>query len=59
MGENRSGILASKFQLFFGRSNHTPKLTVDAILAAIMLHNLFRCKRRESYKPPDFVDELD
>ena len=58
MGENRFGILASKFRFFLGCSNLTPKITVDAILAAIILHNLLRCKCRESYTSPDFV-ELD
>ena len=53
------GILGYRFWLFLGRSNLTPETTVDAILAAATLHNLLRCKSRESYTPPDFVDELE
>ena len=59
MGENGSGILASKFRFFLGRLNFTPKIAADAILATVILHNLPRCKRCELYTSPDFVDELD
>ena len=41
-----------------GRSNLTPETAVDAIFVAVTLHNLLRCKSRESYTPPDFDDEL-
>ena len=58
MGENGFVILASRFWLFLGRSNLTLKIAVDAILAAVILHDLLRCKCRESYTPPDFDDEL-
>ena len=50
--------MACRFRLFFGLSNLTLKIAVDAILAAVILQNLFQCKSRESYTP-DFVDELD
>ena len=59
MVENRFEILGRRFRFFLGLSNFTPKITVDAILAAVILHNLPRCKCRESYTSPDFVDELD
>ena len=59
ISENALGILAGRFRLFFRLSNLTSKVAVDAILAAVILQNLFRCKSRESYTPPDFVDELD
>ena len=37
----------------------TPETAIDAILAAVTLHNLLRCRSHESYTPPDFVDELE
>ena len=59
MGENTFGILGCRFRLFLGRSNLTPETAVDAILAAVTLYNLLRCKSRESYTAPDFVNELE
>ena len=56
--ENAFGSLACRFRLFFGLSNLRSKVAVDAILAAVILQNLFWCKTRESYTH-DFVDELD
>ena len=50
--------MACRFRLFFGLSSLTSKVAVDAILAAVILQNLFRYKSCESYTP-DFVDELD
>ena len=58
VSENALGILACRFRLFFGLSNLTSKVAVDAILAAVVLRNLFRCKSRESCTP-DFDDRLD
>ena len=55
--ENALGILMIRFWFFFGLSNLTEKVAVDAIVAAVILQNLFRCKSCESYTP-DFVDEL-
>ena len=51
--------MACRFRLFFGLSSLTSKVAVDAILAAVILQNLFRYKSRESYTSPNFVDELD
>ena len=48
------GILGWRFCLFLGCSNLTPETAVDAILAAVTLHNLLRCKSCELYTPPDF-----
>ena len=45
--------------MHLGRSNLTPEAAVDAILVAVTLHNLLRCKSRESYTPPDFVEKLE
>ena len=59
MSENPFGILACIFRIFLGRSNLTPEIAVDAILAAVTPHHLLRCKSSESYTPPDFVDKLD
>ena len=59
MSENSFGILGCIFRIFLGRSNLTPKIAVGAILAAVTPHHLLRCKYRESYTPPDFVDKLD
>ena len=41
-----------------GQPNLILETAVDAILAAVTLHNLLQCKSRESYTP-DFVDELE
>ena len=55
VSKNALGILACRFRLFFGLSNLTSKVAVDAILAAVILQNLFRCKSCESCTF-DFVD---
>ena len=59
VSENAFGILGCRFQHFLGRLNLTPETAVDAILAAVTLHNFFQCKSRESYTPPHLVDELE
>ena len=59
VSENAFGILGCWFRLFLERSNLTSETAVDAILAAVTLHNLLQCKSRESYTPTDFVDELE
>ena len=43
----------------FGTLESYIRTAVDAILAAVTLHNLLQCKSRESYTPTDFVDELE
>ena len=57
MSENAFGILDCRFFFFFW--NIRILTAVDAILVAVTLHNLLRCKSRESYTPPHFVEELE
>ena len=74
VSKNAFRLLACRIRQFLGRSNLTQEIAVNAILAAVTLHNhcvksiqtrtresvnLLRCKSRESHTPPDFVDELD
>ena len=42
MSENAFGILGCRFQFFLGRLNLTLETAVDAVLAAVTLHNLLR-----------------
>ena len=41
------GILACRFRVFLGRSDHTPEIAVDTILELLTLQNLLRRKSRE------------
>ena len=58
MSENAFGILGCRFHLILGCLNLTPETADDAILAAVTLHNLLRCRSPEWYTL-DFVDKLE
>eukprot|EP00794_Sanderia_malayensis_P007645 gene7645-biopygen6226 len=58
VSENAFGIMTAIFRIFGTKINLHPDKAVKIVKAALVLHNMLRCRSPESYTPTGFADEI-